>query len=73
MLIVDIVIATSAALIVAIIMMTTKFSREMPVHKSFDELWFENHGSQANAEPEVVVKQTVTEAGRDQDRFAKAA
>ncbi len=42
MIVIDIIGITSAMLIVGIVLLTAKFSREMPVNKNFNELWFEN-------------------------------
>lgn len=44
MVITDVVVATSAFLVLGVIFLTTKFSREVPVNQIFDELWFEKHG-----------------------------
>jgi len=75
MVIVDVVVAASVALIVGVVVLTAKFSRELPIHHTFDELWFENTGTTEDS-TEMFNTSINTNSEVDQieiPRFEKAA
>ena len=71
MIIVDVIVAASAALVFGVVVITAKFSREMPINKGFDELWFENLGHHAQQELEVNAVEVKTDD--EESALAKAA
>ncbi len=42
--VVGIIVAASIGLVLGVVLITAKFSNEMPINKTFDELWFEKNG-----------------------------
>jgi hypothetical protein len=72
MVIVDIIVIASAAITLGVIAITAKFSKEMHVNQTFDELWFENSGEQ-RAEPSITVLDSKKVRNRPGKQFARAA
>lgn len=70
--VVDIIVAASVGLTLAVVLLTTKFSREMPINKTFDELWFENPGQEISEEQPMPTKAEDISAQNSAD-YAKAA
>lgn len=73
MVVVDIIVAASAVLTLGVVTITAKFSKEMPVNKTFDELWFENAGEQSELSHATQTARNDANLAHKVETFAKAA
>lgn len=71
MIVVDVVVTLSVALIAGVVILTAKFYKELPIHNTFDELWFENAG--ASQRPEVIALSAEKNQQKSTTYFDKAA
>ena len=72
--VVDIIIAISTLLVAGVVIVTAKFSREIVVNKTFNELWFEQPGKlKEQGNFSALQSETPSSMSENRVSFSKAA